>query len=135
MASGNPGRQPQPPPPDYTFVCGNGVGTVVAHAVESEYFKTFTRKDGSMLIIVTGHAQSTFTRLSDGKTLTINSSGPAFITVAPDGSVTIKGTGQSTYLLPNGAWQYTGAVQFDGMGNVLSHAGNVTDICQLLAGL
>ena len=72
----------------------------------------------------------------NGRTLTLNSSGPATIYIHPDGSVAIVDLGPVFYIAPDlsGFWLYYGHVVVDpNTGLVLSHAGAVTDVCALLA--
>lgn len=135
--AGKPDKQPVPPPPDFVVDCGPGIGLVNSHFVESEYSKTFTAPDGSQRILINGPAHTTFTRLSDGKSITVNSSGPVSISVDASGTTTsIIGRGQSTVVTPTSARQYTGRIVVvvePTTVDVISHTGRVTDICQLLA--
>ena len=85
-----------------------------------------------------GHVQrpvrDDLTRVSDGATFNINSNGPGTITIpaGADFPSTIAARGQTSYFTPTGGWQYTGLVMIDPMtGNVISHTGNVTDLCLL----
>lgn len=65
--------------------CGFGVG--FAPVADKEFFKTLTASDGSTTFLVTGLLTASWTNLETGKTVIENGSGPAKITVNPDGSV------------------------------------------------
>ena len=134
-AGGNPDRQPSPTPPDIVVdVCLPSVGPVLAHiTVNREYVKTFTEPDGTIISAINGAAFGTFTRLSNGTVVSVNASGPATITMHPDGAVTIVERGLLVAINSTGIWQYAGNSVVDpATGLVLSHTGRVTDICALL---
>jgi hypothetical protein len=65
--------------------CGFGVG--FAAVADKEFVKTLTASDGSTTFLVTGLLTASWTNLETGKTVIENGSGPAKITVNPDGSV------------------------------------------------
>jgi len=76
------------PAPPFTLpatYCGFDVGA--AAVADQEFFRTFKASDGSTTFLVTGQLTVSFTNLETGKTITLNGSGPAKITVNPDGSV------------------------------------------------
>ena len=77
------------PAPPFTLpatFCGFGVGaTAVA---DKEFVTILQASDVSTTFLVTGLLTGSFTNLETGKTITLNGSGPAKITVHPDGSVT-----------------------------------------------
>ena len=134
-AAGNPGRQPLPTPPDVVGpLCGEAMGTIVAHvSVDRQYIKTFTAKDGTVKYQVNGFAAVTVS--GNGKTVTVNASGPGSITLYSDGNVAFVLEGHTIYLAPpsGGVWVYTGLVLFDAnTGTVISHNGHTTDVCALL---
>jgi hypothetical protein len=134
-AAGNPDRQPSPTPPDIVVdVCIPSVGPVLAHiTVNREYVKTFTEADGTIILAINGAAFGTFTRLSNGTVVGVNASGPATITMHPDGAVTLVERGLLVAINSTGIWQYAGNSVVDpATGLVLSHSGRVTDICALL---
>jgi hypothetical protein len=54
---------------------------------DKEFVEILNTSDGSMTFLVTGLLTASFTNLETGKTVTENGSGPAKITVNPDGSV------------------------------------------------
>lgn len=56
--------------------------------VDKEYDKTLKTSDGSMIILGTGSLKASLTNLSTGKVITENVSGPAKLTIHPDGSAT-----------------------------------------------
>jgi hypothetical protein len=133
-AGGNPGRQPAPTPPDILVdVCGPVVGTVLGQViVNNEYLKTFVEKDGTIRIAINGASTARFTRLSTGKTLDFNESGPGAITIKPDGTVIISGTGQVVAIDQTGIWHHSGPVEVRPDGSVAFLGGHTTDICGLL---
>ena len=76
------------PAPPFTLpatYCGFDVGA--AAVADKEFFKTLQTSDGSTTFMVTGQLTASFTNLDTGKTVIENGSGPAKITVNPDGSV------------------------------------------------
>jgi len=64
-----------------------GFDVRVAGVADKEFVKTLTASDGSTTFLVTGLLTASWTNLATGKTITLNGSGPAKITVNPDGSV------------------------------------------------
>jgi len=134
-ASGNPGRVPLPPPPDVVGpVCGQAMGTIVAHiSVDREYIKTYTFSNGTTKYEVNGTQTDTIT--GNGKTITINASGPGSITFFPDGNVVEVLEGHTIYFnTPDkGIFLFDGLVVVDtSNGTIASHNGHVTDVCALL---
>jgi hypothetical protein len=134
VASGNPGREPYPPGPDLYINCPQGYVAVLHTIIDKEYIKTFTAADGTVRYKIEGRLVETWT--GNGKTLTLNNSGPGTITFYPDGSVTIVTQGL-TAVIPrteDGFWVYTGQVKVDpDTGTIISHHGAVRDFCALLA--
>jgi hypothetical protein len=138
LAAGNSGRTQLPTPPDVTGpLCGSAIGTVVAHiSVNREYILTFAEKDGSLRFGINGFVQSTVT--ANGKTLAFNTSGPAMITVNPDGTTeSIISTGHTFAIGPTGPNTgiilVTGRITIDlATGNIIVLSGHVTDVCALL---
>jgi hypothetical protein len=65
--------------------CGFEVG--FAAVADKEFVTTLTTSDGSTTFLVTGLLTAAWTNLQTGKTIILNGSGPAKITVNPDGSV------------------------------------------------
>jgi hypothetical protein len=143
LAAGNPGPTPVPPPPTVQGnFCGD-LGLITASADVDSWnatMKTFTSKNGSVELLFTGH-QRTIVQ-GNGKTLTFDSSGPGRITIYPDGTVTLAGTGHLFYIGPPGTPQpgiflYSGATVIDisdpTNATVSSYHGNKLDVCALLA--
>ncbi len=131
LAAG-PIKFPAPTPPDYPFMCGDQA--IIAHAVVNGNIKIFTARDGTTRVMFNGRFETILTRVSDGTTFNINSNGPGTITILPgaDFPSSITARGQTSYFTPTRAWQYTGLVMIDPMtGNIISHTGNVTDLCLL----
>jgi len=136
LASGNPGRQFLPPPPDVVGpVCGQAMGTIVGHVtIDREYIKTYTFSNGVTKLEVNGTQIDTIT--GNGKTVTINTSGPGSITFFPNGNVVEVLQGHTLYFnLPDkGIFLFDGLVVVDtANGTIASHDGHVTDVCALLA--
>lgn len=138
-AGGNPGKQPLPTPPDVvTDTCGAGIGQVLLHiTVNREFTKIFVEKDGTIKMTVNGASFASVTRLSTGKSVTLNISGPGYILFKPDGQVVGQANGLFLDINPppsGGIWLYKGNVQFDPLtGQVLNASGQVTGVCQLLS--
>jgi hypothetical protein len=132
LAAGNPGRELLPPVPDEYVNCPSGVVALVHNTVEKEYIKTFTEQDGTLRYGVNGRLVVEVT--GNGKTLTLNASGPGTVTVGPDHSVSVVFEGL-TLSIPRTAdaiWLFSGRVVFSG-GVIDSHTGKTTDICALLS--
>ncbi len=71
----------------------------------------------------------------NGKTITINASGPGSITIFPDGNVVEVLEGHTIYFnTPDkGIFLFDGLVVVDtSSGTIASHNGHVTDVCALL---
>jgi hypothetical protein len=115
-------------------LCGVAMGTIVAHiSVDREYIKTYTFSNGTTKYEVNGTQTDTVT--GNGKTVTINASGPGSITILADGTVVQVLQGHTIYFnTPD-----KGIFLFDGLavvdtsnGTIASHNGHVTDVCALL---
>jgi hypothetical protein len=134
LAAGNPGRAPYSPGDDVFINCPQGFVGVLHTIIDKEYIKTFTAADGTVRFAIEGRLGETFT--GNGKTLTVNDSGPGTITKWADGSVTVVLQGR-TMIIPralDGLWVFTGLVNIDpATGAILSHHGGATDLCALLA--
>jgi len=96
------GWQVVPVPPTVTVdpvFCGFEIqGTLLAG---KEFVKALKTADGSMAFLVTGTLKASLTNPANGKTITVNLSGPYKQIDFPDGSVTILGKGhQFTTLTP-----------------------------------
>jgi len=133
LAAGNPGREPYPPGPDLSINCPQGYVAVLHTTIDKEYIKTLTSADGTVRYMVEGRLVETFA--GNGKTLTVNNSGPATVTVWPDGSVTVVTEGLTMFIprALDGLWIYTGQLKIDLGTGVISHHGAVRDLCALLA--
>jgi hypothetical protein len=110
-----------------------------------EYGKITTLPDGTTIIKETGTLKDGVTNVSTGKTLLFNASGPGTITIYPNGSVTVDGTGHWLIYLPAAS---TGLFGFPGMmltsGQIhatldptgtptaLSVTGRMSDVCGAL---
>jgi hypothetical protein len=134
VAAGNPDRQPLGPGDDLYINCPQGFVGVLHTIIDQEYIETFTFRDGTVRYQVEGRLAEQWS--GNGKTLTVNDSGPAMITFWADGSVTIVTQGR-TMIIPrtlDGLWIYTGQVMVDiYTGAIISHHGSATDLCALLA--
>jgi hypothetical protein len=76
------------PAPPFTLpatYCGFDVGA--AAVTDKEFVTILQNPDGSTTFLVTGTLTASFTNLETGKTVIEDGSGPAKITVNPDGSV------------------------------------------------
>ncbi len=134
VAAGNPDRRPLQPGEDVNINCPQGFVGVLHTIINQEYIKTFTLRDGTVRYQIEGRLAEQWS--GNGKTLTVNDSGPARITFWADGSVTIVTQGR-TMIIPrtlDGLWIYTGQVMIDiDTGAIISHHGSATDLCALLA--
>jgi len=123
-----------------------GFEVKVTPVVDKEFGKILKVADGSMTLLGTGSLQASFTNLQTGKTITENISGPAKITVQPDGSLTALAKGHSgKFLLPADAARFglptvsvlagalTESLAPDGTYTSLSLQGHVlVDVCAAL---
>jgi hypothetical protein len=123
-----------------------GFEVQVTAPVDKEYAKILEVADGSMTFLTTGSLQASFTNLETGKTITENVSGPAKVTVQPDGSLTALGEGHTgKFLVPADAARFglptvsvlagalTESVAPDGTYTSLSLQGHVlVDVCAAL---
>jgi len=134
LAAGNPGRAPYAPGDDVFINCPQGFVGVLHTVIDKEYIKTFTAADGTVRYAIEGRLGEAFT--GNGKTVTVNDSGPGTVIVSPGGSVAVVTQGR-TMIIPralDGLWVYTGLVNIDpGTGAILSHQGGSTDLCALLS--
>jgi hypothetical protein len=124
-----------------------GFEVQVTPVVDKEFSKILKVSDGPMTFLVTGAATASFTNLQTGKTITENVSGPAKITVQPDGSLTALAKGHSVkFLVPADAARFglptvsvlagalTESVAPDGTYTSLSLQGHVlVDVCAALS--
>jgi hypothetical protein len=115
--------------------------------VNKEYAKVLKAADGSMIFLVTGFVEVSFTNLSTGKTIFENTSGPGKATLNADGSITLALKGHNAFLLtpadaarfglPNlfvSAGALTITVAPDGSITSLSLQGHVlVDVCAALS--
>jgi len=103
----------------------------VTTPVNKEFEKVLKTADGSMTFLLTGSFRHSFTNLSTGKAITENVSGPAKVTVFPDGSVLVVAKGRdASFLTPAVAKRFglptvsivTGGLTFS------ESAGNLTSV-------
>jgi len=104
--------------------------------------------DGSTVLDVIRALIGSVSNVDTGKTIQVNASGPATVTVSPDGStatsdarglVLLPGPNLTAFGFPSnlvvtsGAWQYT---QESGLGALLAMSGTphlLTDVCAVLS--
>jgi hypothetical protein len=116
------------PAPDF---CSFDVQLTVV--VNREYQTVFpVAPDGSQKVLITGSLFVQLTNLATNKTLVVNASGPGYVTVFPDGSVTFKGEGLSLIFLPGQSIRLI-AGQLDFVTGAFV-AGHSTDLCAALSG-
>jgi hypothetical protein len=102
-ANNDPHRIPFPSPPFDLPASYCGFPVHLAATVDREYATVSTSPDGSTVYKITGSIFVTVTNLTTGKSVTVNASGPATETVAPDGTtVTIDGRGLFLLYAANG---------------------------------
>jgi hypothetical protein len=132
LAAGNPDRQLIPHVPDEYVQCPSGIVALVQNTIENEYIKTFSQQDGTLRYEINGHLVVQVS--GNGKTLTINASGPGTIIVRGGmTTIALQGRTLSIPMAANAIRLYTGLVVFDPVtGTVVSHNGTVTDVCALL---
>jgi hypothetical protein len=76
--------------------------------VDKVFTKLLKTVDGSMIFLSTGAAKITFTNPANGKSVSVNTSGPAKTTVNADGSLTYRATGREPGDLSPAEQQLTG---------------------------
>jgi hypothetical protein len=115
--------------------------------VDREYAKILKASDGSMITLITGSLKGSYTNLSTGKSFTENHSGPAKVTVSPDGSALVAARGRNpVFLTPSDAQRFglptvsvtagllTASFAPDGSITSLSLQGHVVvDVCAALS--
>src|SRR5438876_9176154 len=70
------------PPPDGLLDTSCGYEILVTFPVAKEYVRAFHDRDGNVVrLIITGNLVVTFTNTATGKSLTVNISGPAHISL------------------------------------------------------
>jgi hypothetical protein len=133
-------------PPTFTEpACGTEIqGTQL---VDRVFVKALKTADGSMIFLYTGAAKITFANPDNGKSITVNTSGPVKVVVNPDGSATFLEKGpQPVNLGPADAARFglpaffvsagalTGTVDANGNLTSLSLQGHVlVDLCAELS--
>jgi hypothetical protein len=65
-----------------------------------EVLTTWTKRDGSTVIHVTGRYQIRLTNMDTGAWIRASIAGPTFVNVTSDGTVTVKGTGNWSFWFP-----------------------------------
>jgi len=125
--------------------CGFEVqGTQLVNKMFQKELKT---ADGSVIILSNGAFKATLTNPANGKSITVNKSGPAKFVLHPDGSVTALETGhQLTVLDPADAARFGLPIFFvsagaltanvDANGNLTSvslHGHVLVDVCAALS--
>ena len=134
------------PAPFTQPMCGPAIGDVTVWVNPDNfrgYVKTFTLQDGTTKLQFNGFAEE-FVQ-GNGKTLSLNVSGPGAILIAPDGSFEFVGEGHLFYTGPVGTPQqglamYTGhtvltpidTVDYGTIVVVSSYTGHKIDICAQL---
>jgi hypothetical protein len=125
--------------------CGFLVG--VAFPTDKEYAKILKAADGSATVLVSGAFTTSLTNQATGKTITVNSSGPAHTNFFPDGSITFTLRGNAlSFFAPADAARFglptvvvttgplTESLAPDGTITSLSHNGHVlVDVCAALS--
>ena len=114
--------------------------------VDKVFTKLLKTVDGSMIFLSTGAAKITFTNPANGKSVSVNTSGPAETTVNADGSLTFRSTGrgpmdlspadQQRFGLPGmfaTAGPVTGAVDANGNFTSLNVGHILVNICAALS--
>jgi hypothetical protein len=130
-AAGNPDRQLLPVTPDFYIPWCGDVGPVLVHTVvEKQAVKTFTRRDGTVVLAFNGRLVTALS--ANGKTVTLNTSGPGRIYFRADGSIALIGAGLNLVGNPTGLWLYSGYLELTPDGLVVSHHGGTTDVCAML---
>jgi hypothetical protein len=107
--------------------------------LEREYGVTFADASGDLLRqLVSGTLIIGLTNVDNGRSITIDISGPAEFVVHADGSSTFTLRGNSMPIAPDGLFRTTGTVvqEYDSEGNLLSTtqtAGTRTDVCAAIS--
>ena len=110
--------------------------------VNNQVVKTFPPEpNGDIVQRITGNYVTSVTNTSTGKSITVNISGPARITIHPDGSATLEATGRwflgeivnapFTVFISSG--RVVISIAPDGTPTLVSQSGKVEDLCALLS--
>jgi len=101
-----PNWQVFPAPPFTLPATYCGFDVEAAAVADKEFVTILQTSDGSTTFLVTGQLTGSFTNLETGKTVTLNGSGPAKITVNPDGfglpTVSVTAGALTESLAPDG---------------------------------
>jgi hypothetical protein len=113
--------------------------------VNKEFAKTYTLNDGTTVLHVTGSAK--YRATSPATSLIVNASGPADVSISPDGTTTIRGRGLGFQPLTENQSEQTGlprvglffgltVLQFapNGDAMLIRSPSRVVDLCSRLAG-
>ena len=143
-ARGKPTRSPLPPAEDFEAPAGLwcSFGVFVHDIVNNQVVKTFPPEpNGDIVQLITGNYVTSVTNTSTGKSITVNISGPARITIHPDGSVTLEARGRwflgeivnapFTVFISSG--RVVISIAPDGLPTLVSQRGKVEDLCALLS--
>jgi len=138
LASGKPERvfAPIPQPLVVSGSCSFDVDVTVVK--NNEYFKNFNDANGNLVRqLVNGSLVVTLTNLSNGHSITVNISGPAYATFNADGSYVQKYEGLSAIFLPNLFILTSGRVDVEYFPDadpvILRMSGSQRDVCTLIA--
>ena len=120
----------------------------VEYPVNKEYLISFTDANGDLTrAIVQGDLVASYTNVENGRSVTLNVSGPGLFTFGADGSLRFSATGNSTFMFfpgqlgsgsPGSFFLNQGRLELlvapDGFHEtILSQQGKQTDVCALIS--
>jgi hypothetical protein len=137
-ATGKPQRLygPLPQPLVNSGSCAFDIDVKVVR--NNEYVTSFYDANGNLARqLVNGALVVTLTNLQNGRAITVNISGPGYLTFNADGSILERLEGNSAVFFPGSFWLTSGRVDEkilpDGTAVLLRSSGNRQDVCAMLA--
>lgn len=138
-----PDREPTESLEPFTISGACPFDVLVESLADKGTFTVFYDQEGNVRrFLITGALRVRLTNQSNGATIDLNVSGPAFIEPQPDGTTLLTGTGPWLHFdlfiaelpalsLVRGRTEFL--IDREGNWELLSLAGNVQDVCQMLA--
>src|SRR5690348_3067101 len=145
-ASGKPTRVPLPGAETFDLPAGLACSFEVAAqpVINKEFTKTFPPEpNGDVVVLINGRLVEQLTKVSTGRSITVNISGPATEVLHSDGSVTLTARGSSFLILfptditPGPAFlintgRYVATFNAAGQETLISQSGTQFDVCAAL---
>ncbi|HSM58088.1 MAG TPA: hypothetical protein VK879_18170 [Candidatus Sulfomarinibacteraceae bacterium] len=141
VAAVPPDKEPTEPLEPFVISGACAFDVLVDAVFDRGMFKAFyDQEDHVRRFAITGALRVRLTNLSSGESIDLNVSGPAFVEPQPDGTTLVAGPGPWLHFfiedlpalaLVRGRTEFL--IDQEGNWELLSVAGNVQDVCQMLA--